>query len=666
MGAGFGAQRAEVLSAAARCMDTEHGTSSVRLEEGTTRRTRPARPTLAATAGRALSSVLATSPLRVRRVRAARRGVPRAGGAGGGRLRAAPGAGRRALGPAPRAGVRRGRGGAARGAGPEGPQARALPLVRPRPGLRGDGGPGGGAAAAAGPGARLPRRPGALRRLLARDDAAGRGRRCRRQLPDPERRRGRARAGLRPRRARHGRRPGRAAGRRRAAAGAARGRATVPRALARLPHAGQLERASLRPAEAHVVLRGGKRYGLMQLPPPHLLAQSVLDPATGKKLTFGDIRARGGSGVGCSALAQWSEGPGLDRPLAPRLLEGQCGNGSLSCWHRCMEISLAGVTEEDCSARGDGYSIQCVDQFDQIYVSGHGDFNPTCSNATETVTPRPPVVQPTSGEALTDQEWQSLTEPGSGANSDFSHKVQLDQQAGNTVLLWSLENDTSESGAAFLLHAKMIHRGTVGWMALGLENIGGNHNGMNGGSVVMAQYDPEQAEPLSVGEYRIHPTLTAFRHWKTPLESSEPENASLASSDFSIENGASVLEFRTSHVYKRALNLSKPIDDDSTSDVYGFPSQPHSVNRLIWALTQNAYCTADFGGYCAYHSSPDNNFLQREEFRGRVAIDLARGTIAEAVTTSAPEFTEASSAPAHARVQWAALLVASIMSPWLH
>ncbi|CAK0815693.1 unnamed protein product [Prorocentrum cordatum] len=410
-------------------------------------------------------------------------------------------------------------------------------------------------------------------------------------------------------------------------------------------------------------------YGLMQLPPPNLLAQGVLDPATGKKLTFGDIRARvnqGGSGVGCSALAQWSEGPGPDRPLAPRLLEGQCGNGSLSCWHRCMEISLAGVTEEDCSARGDGYSIQCVDQFDQIYVSGHGDFNPTCSNATETVTPRPPVVQPASGEALTDQEWQSLTEPGSGANSDFSHKIQLDQQAGNTVLLWRLVNDTSESGAAFLLHAKMIHRGTVGWMALGLENIGGDHNGMNGGSVVMAQYDPEQAEPLSVGEYRIHPTLTAFRHWKTPLESSEPENASLASSDFSIENGASVLEFRTSHVYKRALNLSEPIDDDSTSDVHGFPSHPHSVNRLIWALTQNAYCTADFGGYCAYHSSPDNNFLQREEFRGRVAVDLARGTLAEAVTTSAPEFTDASSTQAHARVQWAALLVASIMSPWLH
>ncbi|CAK0815694.1 unnamed protein product [Prorocentrum cordatum] len=647
-------------------MDTEHGTSSVRLEEGTTRRTLAGE---ANARGDGRPSPFfgprgeATPEEGVRRVRAARRGVPCACGAGGGLLRAAPGAGRRALGPAPRAGVRRGRRGAARGAGPEGPQARALPLVRPRPGLRGDGGPGGGAAAAAGPGAGFPRRPGALRRLLAGDDAAGRGRRCRGQLPDPKRRRGRARAGLRPRRARHGRRPGRAAGRRRAAAGAARGRATLPRALARLPHAGQLERASLRPPEAHVVRPHAAA-------PPQPARPGRAGPGHGQEADLRrhprPLTSQGGSGVGCSALAQWSEGPGPDRPLAPRLLEGQCGNGSLSCWHRCMEISLAGVTEEDCSARGDGYSIQCVDQFDQIYVSGHGDFNPTCSNATETVTPRPPVVQPASGEALTDQEWQSLTEPGSGANSDFSHKIQLDQQAGNTVLLWRLVNDTSESGAAFLLHAKMIHRGTVGWMALGLENIGGDHNGMNGGSVVMAQYDPEQAEPLSVGEYRIHPTLTAFRHWKTPLESSEPENASLASSDFSIENGASVLEFRTSHVYKRALNLSEPIDDDSTSDVHGFPSHPHSVNRLIWALTQNAYCTADFGGYCAYHSSPDNNFLQREEFRGRVAVDLARGTLAEAVTTSAPEFTDASSTQAHARVQWAALLVASIMSPWLH
>ena len=46
-------------------------------------------------------------------------------------------------------------------------------------------------------------------------------------------------------------------------------------------------------------------------------------------------------------------------------------------------------------------------------------------------------------------------------------------------LLWNLEADG-------VIDAKMLWHGRLGWMAIGLENPGGYHNGMNGGRIVMA------------------------------------------------------------------------------------------------------------------------------------------------------------------------------------
>jgi len=254
--------------------------------------------------------------------------------------------------------------------------------------------------------------------------------------------------------------------------------------------------------------------------------------------------------------------------------------------------------------KGKGFRVACVSQFDQLYVGGHGDFNPACSASTETVTPRPIVGQPEE-DVVSDAAWATLTAADVAENVGFVHKIELDEVAGNTVLLWKSVADVG------MLHAKMLHRGYVGWMALGLANLEDKvHNGMNGGRIVMAQNNPDrkapQGGPLSVGEYMIDPRLSAYRHWQTPLSVSEPNGVSLQNASFTMENGASILEFRAKAFYKKALNLTSA----------------NTANTFIWALTQNAYCTAEYGGYCAYHSDAQSNRSRRPEFRGVINLDL--------------------------------------------
>jgi len=260
-----------------------------------------------------------------------------------------------------------------------------------------------------------------------------------------------------------------------------------------------------------------------------------------------------------------------------------------------MEFPV-GVSDAECALQGENYSVQCVSQFDQVWTIGHGDYNPTCSASTEPVTPRPVVIQPSDDADYHDDDWTTLTTADSGG---FEHKIELDEGVGNTVLLWS-----AVDGGSF--HAKMIHRGHVGWMAFGLANPCGYHNGMNGGEIVMGLNFDDDAP--AVGEYRVHESESAFRHWRTPLSESEPDSVSLESASFTMENGVSILEFSARSIYKRALNLSS-----------------NSVNTFIWAITHREYCTAGYGGYCGYHSSADGDRARTPEFRGVFKLDLASG-----------------------------------------
>jgi hypothetical protein len=269
-----------------------------------------------------------------------------------------------------------------------------------------------------------------------------------------------------------------------------------------------------------------------------------------------------------------------------------------------------GVSDSECAAEGENFSVQCVSQFDQIYVSGHGDYNPKCSAATETVTPRPTVVQPeASGENVSDSEWATLI-----SADGFDHMLVLDAPcecgsdcscggASNTVLLWN-----AAAGGPF--QVRMIHRGYVGYMSFGLAHPGGRHYGMNGAQVVQGNNWDDGS--LTVEEYRIHEQSSSFRTWYTPLSESEPENVSLTSSSFTLQNGVTTLDFTVQGaIYKKELNLTSS----------------NMRNAFIWAITQRDQChhSVEYGYYCGHHSTADGARSRRPEMRGVFWLDLASG-----------------------------------------
>jgi len=306
-------------------------------------------------------------------------------------------------------------------------------------------------------------------------------------------------------------------------------------------------------------------YGLMQLPP-----SDAKSDETG--MTFGEIRAkvignpRAPLGLGCS------------RQMAARELSGTgCAGNQLYCWHRCMNFTDT-ISPQACAAKRMGFN--CTSQFDQIYreQNGHGDFNLACTNATEFIIPRPVVVQPT-GMC---NGWQDLV-----SDANYAHRVAL--VADETYFLWNVAGNKVD--------AKMIHKGLVGWMAFGIENIGGRHNGMNGGRVVMGLHDPT-ANP-SIGEYSVHERASAFRHWKMPLSPSTLEDASMT-----LTGCFSSIKFKTDKIYGHGLNVTQ------------------GSNHLIWALTHLAYTTSDYSGYAAYHAAVDSDRTKRSNHRGKIQLDF--------------------------------------------
>jgi len=311
-------------------------------------------------------------------------------------------------------------------------------------------------------------------------------------------------------------------------------------------------------------------YGMMQLPPADAEDEE-------KGLTFGEIRQQMARAASLSGAEQEAVlALGCSRTFQARELAAQsCADNQLYCWHRCMNYTAA-VSPEACAAQN--LAVKCVNQFDQVYISGHGDFHPTCTNSTTEYAPRPSVVQP----VPTCANFPSLV-----VDSTYAQRVAL--VADQTYLLWNVVGNEIE--------AKMVHNGIVGWMAVGLESIGGVHNGMNGAEIVMGRNFQGQAP--TVEEYKIHPFASAFRNWKTPLSPSALQDTAME-----ITGCFSSIKFRTASLYNQPLNVTS------------------GSNRMIWALTHLDYPTDDFGGYSGYHSSADGDPAKRGNHRGKITVDF--------------------------------------------
>ena len=289
-------------------------------------------------------------------------------------------------------------------------------------------------------------------------------------------------------------------------------------------------------------------YGRMFLAP----SSAVHDERTGisygemREMAIDSVRAGGGegtAGVGCSRRSLHATDTGTT-----------CTDSNkMYCWMRCM-------TKVDCSSAPAGHTLKCASQRDEIWrpEDSHGDYNPTCTNSTANVTDDP--LMPS----------QYKNAPSGGCSTNFADYL---AQRGPSGEAWTNQREliqnklylqwrrcTTTTGA---IEMRMVHDGSFGYLAIGLENVGGGHNGMNGARIVMGIYDPDanaHGGPswlnyvgTGVRELKIHDTLSAFRHWKN----SGPSSSGLLNSTIDVNPGCgSSMYFKTKKIHGTALNMT--------------------------------------------------------------------------------------------------------------
>lgn len=118
------------------------------------------------------------------------------------------------------------------------------------------------------------------------------------------------------------------------------------------------------------------------------------------------------------------------------------------------------------------------------------------------------------------------------------------------------------------------------WLALGIENLGGKHNGMNGAPVVFGITSKDTEFPHLTGivqEYRVHSKESRFRTWNTPYE-----DPAIADTEIIEEN-----------CYGHKLNITS------------------GSNRLVWAMRVSTYMQV---GKDSYHEGCSGE--NRTRYRG--------------------------------------------------
>jgi len=255
-------------------------------------------------------------------------------------------------------------------------------------------------------------------------------------------------------------------------------------------------------------------------------------------------------GIGCSGNS-----------VAHQLEEVVCMEGSTYCWHRCMNHSDYEVSDMICSERS--LQLQCVNPRDQVYESGHGDFQPACSNSIEPVTDYPTLSSfPQDTEKCDEKAWDEFSSPD-GYSFIFD---KLGDNRGNRGLDWDGAMEKGGNVSKFMwnvdgdsVDGKLVFNGLFGWLAFGFFNPGGKHNGMNGASIIMAvpggNYSAKLGLDMSmnetVEEYVIHLDGSSFRHWSDPLQGRDVSSYNVASNEC-----FTALTFNTESINDIKFNIS--------------------------------------------------------------------------------------------------------------
>lgn len=329
-------------------------------------------------------------------------------------------------------------------------------------------------------------------------------------------------------------------------------------------------------------------YGRMVLLPSSAVVEGV--PSTNGTITYGDIRAAslpGGTAHG-SPTDLGCSGTGV--VANRRELQSQCKQGSMYCWHRCMSLEAEGVDESSCSAKGEEFSVQCVNPRDQLWGGTHGDYYPSCTASTQEETPYPPLPNaPRKTNECGADAWQTFARTDGYAKSA---PIANSWHPAKAVLMWNVDGDR--------LDAKLVYDGLFGWLGFGFANVGGAHNGMNGATIALglpggkysARTGLDTSKGPSIMAYKIHEKMSAFRHWSDPI-ADVPGGAVEANDCFTS------ISFKADGIGSKKFNLNGGHD------------------QMIWAAN-----TMDL--FVGYHSWDTRGVLRVNWADGTVVVDEQR------------------------------------------
>lgn len=332
-------------------------------------------------------------------------------------------------------------------------------------------------------------------------------------------------------------------------------------------------------------------HGRMVLPP-----SGAVHPEHGQ--TFGQMRklmieastsndlVEESLSLGCSSASDSA------RMLAEE--EVICEAGTTYCWHRCMPHMDYNITTDICASRN--LRLQCVNPREQVYLEGHGDFFPACSNSTEPETEYPKVPAYPRDEAICDDD--TWNEFASTDGYEFAFDRLGDNQGKRgywdghedkgmgkiAKFMWNVVDDS-------VIEGKVVFNGLFGYISAGFAKEGGKKNGMNGASVIMAipggnysaKLGLDLGEGPSVEEYTISLSDSSFRHWSDPIEGRD-------TSSYKVESTPcfTSLTFATSNINDIPFNVT-------------------GADKLIWAAN-------NMDTFCGSHGRGQDGRGDRDAF----------------------------------------------------
>ncbi|KAG7373575.1 hypothetical protein IV203_034306 [Nitzschia inconspicua] len=340
-------------------------------------------------------------------------------------------------------------------------------------------------------------------------------------------------------------------------------------------------------------------YGRMVLPPASAIhpeySSDAMKSAVTTTTTFGMVRHMINNNnknqeilaLGCS---------GGSNHVVRQLQEddSSCEEGTLLCWHRCMSLEEAGVSETICA--GQNLDLYCINPRNQLWDNTHGDWFPGCIDVetAEPASPYPPLPDyPRDNETCTEDAYTAFVETNAA-----QYQFMADLTNGGT-LYWSVIDDDVVDGM-------ISYNGLFGFLALGFAGPDESINAMTGSSVLMATpssvYNASHGfdldyEPV-VQEYYISGVNGfAFRHWSTPLEAVSRSEVVSDLTTYAVEESDcfTSVTFRTRGIHDRAFNIN-------------------GTDRMIWSANGEDM-------FAGYHGTS----------RGVILVDWSAGTVAPAV-----------------------------------